>query len=91
MVNVTLELGQQSESVIVQGGAEVLQTRTASVSTTITGRQITEIPFTSRDGLDLVLLLPGNNTPGRPIPTCSATPSIPPAGRSAISRLPDSI
>ncbi len=65
-VNVTMEVGAPSESVIVQGGAEVLQTQSANISTTITGRQITETPLTSRDALDLVLLLPGTNTPGRP-------------------------
>ena len=65
-VNVTLEVGEATESVVVQGGAEILQTQSANVSTTITGRQITELPFTSRDALDLVLLLPGTSTPGRP-------------------------
>jgi hypothetical protein len=65
-VNVALEVGEQSETVVVQGGAEVLQTQSANISTTITGRQITELPFTSRDALDLVLLLPGTSTPGRP-------------------------
>lgn len=65
-VNVTLEIGATSESVVIQGGGEILQTQSANVSTTITGRQITELPFTSRDALDLVLLLPGTNTPGRP-------------------------
>ncbi|MDX2030095.1 MAG: TonB-dependent receptor [Blastocatellia bacterium] len=65
-VNATLEIGATSESVVVQGGAEVLQTQSATVSTTIQGRQITETPLTSRDALDLVLLLPGTNTPGRP-------------------------
>ena len=64
--NATLEVGAQSESVVVQGGGEVLQTQSANVATTIQGRQITELPFTSRDALDLVLLLPGTNTPGRP-------------------------
>ncbi|MFN0083802.1 MAG: carboxypeptidase regulatory-like domain-containing protein [Blastocatellia bacterium] len=65
-VNVTLEIGAATDSVVIQGGAEILQTQSATVSTTITGRQITELPFTSRDALDLVLLLPGTNTPGRP-------------------------
>lgn len=65
-VNVTMEVGAATDSVVIQGGAEVLQTQSAAISTTITGRQITEIPFTSRDALDLVLLLPGTNTPGRP-------------------------
>lgn len=65
-VNVTLEVGAATESVVVQGGAEVLQTQSANISTTISGRQITDLPFTSRDALDLVLNLPGTTTPGRP-------------------------
>ena len=65
-IPVALEVGQQSESVVVQGGADILQTQSANISTTITGRQITELPFSSRDALDLVLLLPGTSTPGRP-------------------------
>jgi Carboxypeptidase regulatory-like domain/TonB dependent receptor len=64
--NFTLEIGEATETVVVQGGAEVLQTQTANIATTIIGRQITETPLTSRDALDLVLLLPGTNTPGRP-------------------------
>src|SRR5262252_4300134 len=64
--NVTMEIGEATESVVIQGGAEVLQTQSANVATTITGRQINELPFTSRDALDLVLLLPGTTTPGRP-------------------------
>lgn len=42
-VNVSLQTGDVSESVTVTGsGGEVLQTQTATVGTTITGRQITE-------------------------------------------------
>lgn len=66
-VNVSLQTGDVSESVTVTGvGGEVLQTQTATVGTTITGRQITEVPLTSRDALDLVTLLPGTATVGRP-------------------------
>src|ERR1051326_9214420 len=65
-VNVVLELGNPQETVTVVGGGEVLQTQSATVGTTITGRQITELPFTSRDSLDLVLTLPGTATPARP-------------------------
>ncbi len=65
-VNVTLEVGTPQETVTIVGGGEVLQTQTATVGTTITGRQITELPFTSRDSLDLVLMLPGTATPARP-------------------------
>jgi hypothetical protein len=66
-INVVLSTGDVNETVTVVGeGGELLQSQTANVSTTITGRQITELPFTSRDALDLVLLLPGTSTPGRP-------------------------
>ncbi|HYO63867.1 MAG TPA: TonB-dependent receptor [Pyrinomonadaceae bacterium] len=65
-INVGLEVGAPEEVVTIVGTGELLQTQTANVGTTITGRQITELPFSSRDALDLVLLLPGTNTPGRP-------------------------
>jgi hypothetical protein len=66
-ITVALEVGAVTETVtIVGGGGELLQTQSANVSTTITGRQITELPFTSRDALDLVLTQPGVATVGRP-------------------------
>ena len=65
-VEVKLEPGAASESVTVTGGAEVLQKETTAIGSTITGRQISELPFTSRNALDLVLNLPGTSTPGRP-------------------------
>lgn len=43
-VNVKLEVGQAAETVVVQGGAEVVQTTNAELSSTITGRQINELP-----------------------------------------------
>lgn len=64
--NIMLEAGNINEVVEVTSGAEVLQTETATVGTTLTGRQITDIPTASRDALDLVLAMPGTATPGRP-------------------------
>jgi hypothetical protein len=63
-VDVSLEAGKIEETVLVVSGGEVLQTQTATVGTTITGRQITETPIQSRDALDLVTTLPGTNTVG---------------------------
>jgi hypothetical protein len=63
-VNAVLEAGSLEQTVIVVGGAEVLQTATATVGTTITGRQILETPIQSRDALDLVTTLPGTTTTG---------------------------
>lgn len=65
--NVALVTGDVNESVTVTGsGGEVLQTQTATVGTTITGRQIIETPVASRDALDLVGMLPGTATVGAP-------------------------
>lgn len=63
-VNTMLEAGKIEETVVVTSGGEVLQTETATVGTTITGRQILETPIQSRDALDLVTLLPGTATVG---------------------------
>ncbi|HEU4508433.1 MAG TPA: TonB-dependent receptor [Pyrinomonadaceae bacterium] len=66
-VNVALEVGTPTETVQVVGvGGELIQTQSATVGTTITGRQIVEQPQASRDALDLVTLLPGVQTTGRP-------------------------
>jgi hypothetical protein len=65
-INVALEVGAASETVTIVGGGELLQTQTATVGTTLTGRQITDIPTASRNALDLVLAMPGTGTPGRP-------------------------
>ena len=66
-LNLALEIGPPEETVtIVGGGGELLNTTNATVGTTIVGRQIVEQPQASRDALDLVTLLPGVQTTGRP-------------------------
>jgi Carboxypeptidase regulatory-like domain len=66
-VNITLEVGAPTETVhVVDVAGELLQTQSATVGTTITGRQIIDQPQASRDALDLVTLLPGVQTTGRP-------------------------
>lgn len=65
-VDAKLEIGNVGEIVEVTGGGEILQTQTATVATSVTGRQITETPIASRDALDLVQLMPGVNTVGAP-------------------------
>ncbi len=65
-VNASLEVGGVGDQVVVTGGGEVLQTQSATISSTITGRQISELPFSTRDAMQLVLVLPGTQTPGTP-------------------------
>lgn len=77
-ISVGLEVGQLSESVVVAGGAEVLQTTQTSISSTITGRQIIDLPFATRDAMQLVLTQPGTQTPG--VPRASSINGLPKAG-----------
>jgi hypothetical protein len=65
-VNAKLEVGSLAETVEVQGGAEVLQTQTATITSTLVGRQLHELPFTSRNLTELIVTQPGSATPGVP-------------------------
>jgi hypothetical protein len=65
-LTVQLELGEVASTVVIEAGAEVLQTSETKVGTTIMGKSITQLPFTSRDALDLGILMPGAATVGRP-------------------------
>lgn len=65
-VNISLEIGAPTETVTVVGSGELLQTQSANVANTITGRKITDLPYASRNALDIVLFLPGTATVGRP-------------------------
>src|SRR5262245_53627876 len=62
-VRVTLEVGDVTQSVTVEAANEILQTQTATVSTTVDMRQVLQLPV-SRDGLAMVTLLPGINSTG---------------------------
>jgi hypothetical protein len=65
-VNTTLQVGALTETVEVSAGAEVLQTQTATVTSTLVGRQLHELPFTSRNLTELIVTQPGSATPGVP-------------------------
>jgi hypothetical protein len=63
-VKAVMEVGNLEETVIVQGGSEIIQTQTATVATTLGLNQISRLPLTSRNALEFVVNLPGTNTPG---------------------------
>ena len=65
-LNVILELGVVTETIEVAGGADVLQTASATVSSTLVGRQLDDLPFTSRNLTELLVTQPGASTPGIP-------------------------
>ncbi|MDQ3009709.1 MAG: carboxypeptidase-like regulatory domain-containing protein, partial [Acidobacteriota bacterium] len=63
-VNVTLEVGAATESVVIQGGAEMLQSQSANISTTLNVKQIINLPLVSRNALNFIVFLPGVDSPG---------------------------
>ena len=65
-VNLTLEVGAVSETVEVQGAAEILVTTSATVTTNLTAEQIRDLPIPSRNATDLLMTQPGSQTPAGP-------------------------
>jgi hypothetical protein len=63
-VNTTLQLGATTETVEVTAGAEIVQTTTAAVTSTLQGRQIADLPFTSHNVTELIAAQPGTSSPG---------------------------
>jgi hypothetical protein len=63
-VKATMEVGDLAETVVVQGGSDIVQTQTAAVSTTLDVNQISKLPLTTRHLLNFVTTMPGVNTPG---------------------------
>jgi len=58
-VDFKLELGQQSETVVVEAGAVQVQTEDSRLSTTISSAQISSLPLNGRNVFDLITLAPG--------------------------------
>jgi len=65
-VNVKLEIGQTSESVVVEAGQDILQTESATLSSTVQARQVAQIPFATRNAVELMVTQPGVSTPTNP-------------------------
>jgi hypothetical protein len=63
-VRVALQVGGLEETVIVEGGSEIIQTQSPAVTATLDANQILKLPTGSRSALDFITTLPGVNTPG---------------------------
>ena len=61
-VNVTVQVGALTETIEVSGGAEIVQADTAQVSSTLQGKQIHDLPFTSHNATELIATQPGTQT-----------------------------
>ena len=67
-VNVTLEVGQLQETVVVTGATEIVQTQSANVATTLQVKQLQQLPVITHTALDAVVSLPGVETTGQQHP-----------------------
>lgn len=65
-VNLLLEVGAVSETIEVTGGAEMVESTSATVSSNLTGRQVSDLPIPSRNATDLIITLPGTQSPAGP-------------------------
>ena len=75
--NVTLEVGAASESVVVQGGGEIMQTQSANISTTLSTTQIAQLPLQSRNTIYFLTLLPGVSSSATASPRNSTINGLP--------------
>jgi hypothetical protein len=60
-IDVTLALGQLSETVAVEATAPVVNTDSATVGNVVDNKKVTELPLNGRNFLQLNLLVPGAN------------------------------
>jgi hypothetical protein len=58
-VDFKLEIGQQTETVMVEAGAVQVQTEDSRLSTTIGAEQVSNLPLNGRNVFDLITLVPG--------------------------------
>ena len=63
-LNTTLEVGNISENVTVVAGTDIINSADAQLNTTVSQRQILELPLNGRNPLSLVLLQPGTSSNG---------------------------
>ncbi len=64
--NIKLEVGQATETIAVSAGAEILQTANAELSSTLTSRQVQDLPFATRNAVELLVTQAGAQTPTNP-------------------------
>src|SRR5262249_13960772 len=59
VVNLTVEIGPVTETLNVYGGAALVETRSANVSSLIAEKQVSELPLNGRNFTQLALMIPG--------------------------------
>ncbi len=61
-IKAVLQLGELSETIVVEGATDVVQTQKTAVTVTLTQKQITSLPLAGRGAFELVTFMPGITT-----------------------------
>ena len=61
-INLTLEIGELTETVTVTSSSELVNTATATVASTLNADQLNRMPTPTRNALNAITFLPGVNT-----------------------------
>jgi Carboxypeptidase regulatory-like domain/TonB dependent receptor len=61
-VKLTLEVGNLEETIVVSSSSDIVNTQTATISSTLNVDQINKMPMPTRNALNAVTFLPGVNT-----------------------------
>ena len=61
-IKVTLDVGQITEAVEIRGGAQLVQTQSTTIASTIRVDQISNLPLITRNGINLAVFMPGVDT-----------------------------
>jgi hypothetical protein len=64
VINLTLQVGQVSETIVVTGEAPQVSTTGGDVSSLVSEKQVTELPLNGRNYAALVTMIPGVSTAG---------------------------
>src|SRR5919112_617439 len=59
VLDLTLEVGEVTDTVTVTGAAQLVETRSQNVSSLISEKQVTELPLNGRNYAQLALMVPG--------------------------------
>jgi len=79
-VDLTLEIGEITDTVTVEGAAPLINSESAELGQVIDNRSVTELPLNGREFIQLVQLAPGAN--GGPPGAASGTSLTPGAGNT---------
>jgi hypothetical protein len=76
-IKVTLQVGGSNESVVVEAGADIVQSQSANISTTLNVKQISQLPLQARNVIYYLMQLPGVSSAATASPRNSTVNGMP--------------